>query len=362
MAQLETVEMDGIFRTADGSVCVDSRDKLLKGLTTSGVVYLHFGSRTRAEYKRITERSFDAARTFFARGQSEKALVRHEGALPAGVTRGYLAPSSEAGGAAAELKEALSWSAADVSAPANTFQYPNVWPSSDHGDTQAALDGLFTFLFEVMVDVSRALGHDVERECHAGRSISLARAFHYFPSTSSNIHGIGSAPHTDWGLATLVVQQADSDALQVCDEIGRWVPVIGKPNTLVLNGSDFLALLTKGKLKSPLHRVVLTPSHRYSFVYFQYPGFETPVPPLSAVDEDTLRSLILLRDQGAPEKSSIQYVREGESDQLSSLKVPSSNQATGELSKLKLLSIPETMTFGELMALKWSQVARGGRD
>ena len=119
-----------------------------------------------------------------------------------------------------------------------------------------------------------------------GDTISLMRLFHYFPGSYNNTSNqgsqnqavLGSSPHTDWGYLTLILQD-DIGGLQFLQEDNnQWIDVPAIPGTLVVNGGDFLQLLSKGRYKSPIHRV-LCPSEdqgeRYSFVYFYYPGYDT---------------------------------------------------------------------------------------
>lgn len=49
------------------------------------------------------------------------------------------------------------------------------------------------------------------------------------------------------------------------------------PGSVVINGGDFLSMVSKGRYKSPVHRV-LSPEleNRMSYVYFYYPNFHTP--------------------------------------------------------------------------------------
>ena len=65
----------------------------------------------------------------------------------------------------------------------------------------------------------------------------------------------------------------------------EWINVPAIPGTLVINGGDFLQLLSRGRYKSPIHRVVCPTEEqgeRYSFVYFYYPGYDTEFDQLQA--------------------------------------------------------------------------------
>jgi isopenicillin N synthase-like dioxygenase len=143
-----------------------------------------------------------------------------------------------------------------------------------------------------------------------GDSISLMRLFHYFSSESgSNFESgddseskaapnvnevsdhtsiiqivkkqnkvtIGSSPHTDWGLLTVIMQD-EIGGLQFFHE-NQWKDVPRVPFSLVINGGDYLRIISKGRYHSPVHRVLCPPhgKERTSFVFFYYPGFNSTV-------------------------------------------------------------------------------------
>lgn len=126
-----------------------------------------------------------------------------------------------------------------------------------------------------------------------------ARAATASQSPRSEIGGksvLGSSPHTDWGFLTLILQDqagglqflhehrrhhaADDDdgAEHAASTDSEWVDVPVVQHSLVINGGDYLSLLSGGRYHSPIHRV-LSPLHeRYSFVLFYYPNFESTIP------------------------------------------------------------------------------------
>lgn len=365
MVDIVIVEMDDLIRPSDDNVYLEATRTLLKGLTWNGLAYLHFGPHTHLTYARATENAFAAARSFFSRPLSEKLTAKSTSILPTGVTRGYLSATEEAGGAVPELKEAFSWSAdMQEGVPLqNLFQYPNIWPRPDKGNAMKSdFDVLFSFFYDTMCIIARALqpvfddivDDKLETHCHNGASISLARAFHYFSKEQQNGEvsaSTGSAAHTDWGFATLVAQEAGSMALQAFQQ-GDWHSVVGMKDTLVLNGSDFLTLLSRGRLKSPLHRVVLTSEARFSFVYFQYPGYETRLPSLKDIDDDILSQISLLRDQ----RASV-CLQEQQNEEKGKIILDVQARKSSPI----LLPLSDDITFGALMATKWTHVARSSQ-
>lgn len=263
-----------------------------------------------------------------------------------GATRGYLGIGSESGGNCFERKEsygyAYEWEGTGK-VPSNKLEAENVWPTDPaFSSVQADLNRYYDHAGRIMRAVAKALAmtwsenggvRNPKREesildmVDTGRTISLMRCFHYFPSTiaeSSETEETGSVQHTDWGFATLNAQQHTTRAaLQVLHQ-GIWVDVPPVENTFVVNCGDFASLLSRGKLHSPIHRVRLIDSERISLIYFQYPAFDTEVPDATPGTEH----LSLLQNQ--------------------SLQRPNSEPNTQQ----------RKQSFGEHIVQKWDQVAR----
>ena len=79
--------------------------------------------------------------------------------------------------------------------------------------------------------------------CRGGESISILRLFHYFAATHRPELGvthdtgaasprIGSSPHTDWHLLTVILQDRQG-GLQVLSPAGRWLDVPAYDGELV---------------------------------------------------------------------------------------------------------------------------------
>lgn len=344
---LEQVCLDAlIHKQSSSDEFIAAANALKTAFETTGLACLCFGEKTRETHQTVISSAFSEARRFFARPCSEKLQIFRPD-LPPGVTRGYLPLLSEAGGAAVELKEAFSWSVDTLPhGPALVpLEYPNLWPRLSEGQHSTvntsfkdSFNDLFSLLSEVMLKLAKALDlvlkplHQLERECLLGKSVSFARAFHYFPQhTSSDASVIGSAAHTDWGLATLVVQEEGSTSLQALID-GQWRPILGRRHSIIVNCSDYVALLYKGRLHSPRHRVVLTDQERFSFVFFQYPSFNAAFPSLENVPAHTVDSISLLANQSlSPSKTPVAPRRKVQT---------------------------ERPCFGQFIADKWVQVSR----
>lgn len=347
--QLPVVDISSFFEqpsitTKDSNLSqTKSANALLSAFENEGMAYLLFTGSSLDKYNAAIKPAFHESSRFFSRPIPEKQTALPS-PLPKGVTRGYLGTGVESGAAQFESKEAFSWSCDWDSSnitPRNSLESPNVWPHSPEGKPvdhrmKHFFDNLFTFMNDVMLRLVTALmmswpSHreplpDLHTYCRSGTSISLLRAFHYHASPPTPSSTTGSCAHTDWGFATLIAQQMGSaPALQVRRN-DEWVDVAPMEDTLVVNCSDFLSMLSDGRLHSPLHRVILTPTERLSFVYFQYPGFHTGVPTLSAKGRQETSDLSLLKYQGTTDDG-----------------IPAHKIAT---------------SFGELIALKWQQVSR----
>lgn len=90
---------------------------------------------------------------------------------------------------------------------------------------------------------------------------------------------IGSSPHTDWHVLTIVLQDT-TGGLQVQDAYGEWRDVPARAGELVIIVGDYTQLLSDGRFRSPVHRVLLPPpgQERFSFTFFYYPSYDAPLP------------------------------------------------------------------------------------
>ncbi len=107
----------------------------------------------------------------------------------------------------------------------------------------------------------------------------LFRIFHYPPNATTEIEW-GVAEHTDYGLLTLLAQDAEG-GLEVRHRDGSWIEVEPTPGVIVCNIGDMLERLTRGRYRSTPHRVRNTSDiSRLSFPYFFDPSWDATVPTL----------------------------------------------------------------------------------
>jgi isopenicillin N synthase-like dioxygenase len=159
------------------------------------------------------------------------------------------------------------------------LQGPNQWPEWLSGFKPAmqayeqeveALGRYIVRLISISLDLApNALDH------HFEQPTTFLRALHYPPQPSSDADAVGSAPHTDYGIITLLAQD-NSGGLQVRPRGGDWIEAPPIDNTYVLNVGDMLARWTNERFVSTPHRVInRSGGDRYSLPYFLDPSMDT---------------------------------------------------------------------------------------
>ncbi|KAJ3332746.1 hypothetical protein HDU76_013231 [Blyttiomyces sp. JEL0837] len=285
--------------------------------------------------------AFNVADDFFLLSDSVKSRIPIK---KGGFTRGYIGVGGESGGSGTEVKEAFSYGFNwPISLPpTNPLQGPNVLPEEEHlPDFQTQIDTFYNSTVNVAEAVTLCLSKafnmpELPTYCgKGGATISLMRIFRYYPYAKigngafiPDQDRIGSSPHTDWGFLTLIL--SEKPGLQVSDVNGSWETVRPEPGCYIVNAGDYLSLITNGRIKSPLHRVVTATEERTSFVFFYYPDYHSKIPVSDGVGDQ----LYLFKDQGAKEGS---------------------EQRKSEPSSLA------DKSFGEYIAAKWASVFREGR-
>ncbi|KAK9800841.1 hypothetical protein WJX73_007718 [Symbiochloris irregularis] len=92
---------------------------------------------------------------------------------------------------------------------------------------------------------------------------------------------LGISPHSDAGFLT-VLAQGPTPGLEVWHE-GRWHLVRPIPGAFVVNVGDMCEVLTNGRYKAVLHRVLASgPQPRSSVAFFFNPSYESDVAPLQS--------------------------------------------------------------------------------
>eukprot|EP01018_Ginkgo_biloba_P040796 Gb_41136 [translate_table: standard] len=96
---------------------------------------------------------------------------------------------------------------------------------------------------------------------------------------------LGIPPHSDYGCITILLEDAVG-GLQVQHE-GEWIPVKPWPNSFVVNLGDHLEILSNGRYKSVMHRVVVNSDiSRVSVATLMSLPFEAKISPAAELIDD----------------------------------------------------------------------------
>lgn len=137
------------------------------------------------------------------------------------------------------------------------------------------------------IALSLGLPENYFYEKHTRDPLILFRIFHY-PPQAETAQQWGVGEHTDYGLLTILLQDAVG-GLQVKSK-GRWIDAPPIPNTFICNIGDMLDRMTGGLYRSTPHRVLNTSGKsRYSFPLFFDPGFHSAVARIENIPESTVQ-------------------------------------------------------------------------
>ena len=235
----------------------------------------------------LFERLLSASAEFFALPEEEKGEI----AMPRGgrAWRGWFPLAGELTSGVPDRKEGIYFGREGTAGDPLPLHGPNLFPGHPadlRPSVLAALDAFTALGHRLMALLALGLGLDEDafaRDLTADPTI-LFRIFHYPPMTTTDGAGDwGVAEHTDYGLLTLLLQDA-SGGLQV-RTAGEWQDVPPVPGALVCNLGDMLERLTEGRYRSTPHRV-RSPAGagRISCPFFFDPGWDAEVQPLPLPD------------------------------------------------------------------------------
>jgi isopenicillin N synthase-like dioxygenase len=187
-------------------------------------------------------------------------------------------------------KEALDmngvpWSKPTGGTVASMFGMPSHMPEEEELPGFADVmerysDEMFKLAKRLLTFMALVLGQDEELfEQHLTNPVATHRLLHYWPMTDFQKQ-IGVGEHTDYGLLTILKQDAVG-GLQVLNAKDMcWVHATPIEGALVVNIGDMLARWTGNRFKSTVHRVVNTSNtHRYSVPFFLEPNMESVITP-----------------------------------------------------------------------------------
>jgi isopenicillin N synthase-like dioxygenase len=232
----------------------------------------------------VVGRLRDLSRRFFALDGEAKSRVRM--ALGGRAWRGYFRVGDELTSGRPDQKEGLYFGAElaadDPLVRAGTpLHGPNLFPAEPPGFREAVLEyvAAVTRLGHRLV-AGLALSLGLEESYFADRytaePLTLFRVFNYPPPRDPAAWGVGE--HTDYGLLTVLWQEADG--LEVRSR-SRWVAAPPLPGSFVCNIGDMLDRMTRGLFRSTPHRVRNPgPRERLSLAFFFDPNFFARVQPI----------------------------------------------------------------------------------
>ncbi|WP_320534904.1 isopenicillin N synthase family dioxygenase [Robbsia andropogonis] len=162
----------------------------------------------------------------------------------------------------------------------------NVWPDEDFPRLRQDLIPYYLATQQVghalLSAIAKGLGQDPAFFSHRYTSpMARGQLVYYPPSTPADEREerFGSAPHTDFGVLTLLLQDANG-GLQVRNRHGEWIAAQPITGTLVCNIGDLLHRWSNATLRSNLHRVINRSGNaRHSLVVFFDPDPDAVIDP-----------------------------------------------------------------------------------
>ena len=132
--------------------------------------------------------------------------------------------------------------------------------------------------------ISVALGAGPDAlDAYFARPTTFLRMLYYPPQPPQSPEDLfGSAPHTDYGFITILLQD-DVGGLQVRNITGDWIDAPSMPGTFVMNTADILHRWSNGRFISTPHRVINRSGRaRYSNPFFFDPSVKAHIEPLAS--------------------------------------------------------------------------------
>jgi isopenicillin N synthase-like dioxygenase len=279
---LPVIDMAPLRNAAEGAACRDVARAIDRACRDRGFFYVRGHGIAEDAFRRL----YAASRRFFALPDTEKAAIAM--ALGGIAWRGWFPLGGEFTSGKPDRKEGLYFgSELGPDHPRVRAGWPlhgaNLWPGQVPELRAAVLDYMDQAVraaAALMTGIARAL--DLEPDYFATQYTAdptvLFRIFRY-PACPPSDAGWGVGEHTDYGLLTLLAQDAEG-GLQVRTGSG-WIDAPPLPGTLVCNIGDMLDRLTGGVYRSTPHRVRnYGDRDRLSFPLFFDPDFAAEIRPL----------------------------------------------------------------------------------
>jgi isopenicillin N synthase-like dioxygenase len=228
------------------------------------------------------------AREFFALPDERKAAIAMERA--GGAWRGWFPVGGELTSGRPDRKEGIYFGTelppdhprVQANVPLHGANLFPDEPAELRPTVLAYLDALTGVGHALARGLALALGHDAgwfDRHL-TGDPLVLFRIFHYPPDPAPDEWGVGE--HTDYGLLTLLLQDANGGLQVRSGPGGTWIDAPPVEGSFVCNLGDMLERLSGGRYRSTPHRVRNTSgAMRLSFPFFFDPGWD------AVIDDET---------------------------------------------------------------------------
>ncbi|WPH12752.1 isopenicillin N synthase family dioxygenase [Variovorax paradoxus] len=281
---IPVIDLVDLMSGAPGAV-EDVARQIVDASTRIGFFYI----RNHSISQDVIDKAGKAMRDYFSLPQETKALA------PVNTSqRGWMATGMAKleGSKTHDLKEIFFWGPEswhprlNVRKGVDSLVADNVWPD-------AAFPALRQDLLPYYLEVQRvglrllsaiAVGLGRSPDFFQGKYTSpMARGqLVYYPVSTAKDESeerFGSAPHTDFGVLTLLLQDMNG-GLQVQNRAGEWIAATPIPGTLVCNIGDLLNRWSNETLSSNLHRVInRSGNERHSIAIFFDPDPDAVVDP-----------------------------------------------------------------------------------
>lgn len=162
------------------------------------------------------------------------------------------------------------------------FYSHNAWPR-DPG-FRYRVENLYFAMLACGHQVLRAMAESLDIDANffvarCRQPFSNMRLVHYPPQAKAVDGGIGASAHTDKGLITLLLNDANG-GLHVQSAEGDWIDAPPRPGALIINVGDLLTRWTNGRFRSAVHRVVnVSGNERISIPQFHHLNYFAEIDP-----------------------------------------------------------------------------------
>lgn len=289
-ASAETVDTAQI-PVIDVSGAIDRSDiaGVAAEIHSAAVSYGFFYISNHGIDQHLIDAAFNVSRDFFALPDAKKASIAVNSDQ-----RGWMATgmSQLQGAKTHDLKEVFFWGAETAADHPDILAGKplvaiNQWPSDAfprlENELRPYYDAVCGVARKIMAAIALSLDQpeDFFSACYQA-PLARGQLVYYPPSTAEDDaqERFGVAPHTDFGVLTLLLQD-NSGGLQVKSKSGGWIEAPPIEGTLVCNIGDLLARWSNNRFASTVHRVInRSMAARYSVPVFFDPHTDTIIDPV----------------------------------------------------------------------------------